>query len=294
MPKLKTPVARNAPMAGLQCRLFAILAFGAGTLAACSIAQGATLTTLEATYSISLAGVTIGKAEVISRFTASGYTIAIEGTTTGLSRLISDARATLLGNGRFSAKEVIPASYNLETREAEFETHVRMSVQAGAITDLLTIPRLREAPDRIPLTAAHRRNFVDPLGAFLIVSEKPGTADGKRICERRIEVFDGWQRFDIALSYKSTRLVTGTAGAYDGRVVVCSARYIPVAGHRMSLYTTRYMAENKRLEVWYAPIDDRHLLVPYKILIGTKFGDLVIGSTRFVTTSPGSGSKTEQ
>jgi hypothetical protein len=42
------------------------------------------------------------------------------------------------------------------------------------------------------------------------------------------------------------------------------------------------MAANERIEVWYMPIGELPLLAPYKILIGTKFGDLVISSTRFV------------
>jgi hypothetical protein len=97
-------------------------------------------------------------------------------------------------------------------------------------------------------------------------------------------VFDGWQRYDVRLTFKQTRKVDGSSDAYDGRVVVCAARYVPVAGYRMSLKSTRYMVENKRLEVWYAPVNDRRILVPYRILIGTAYGDLVVVATRFVAT----------
>ena len=256
-----------------------------------SPAHAASVVTLNATYTISIAGVTIGRADATGRFTDSGYAAVIKGTTSGISRLVSDARATLLGSGRFSRKQVIPVSYNLETSEGDFETHVRMSMRAGAITELLAIPSLREATDRIPLNPEHKRDIVDPVGAFLVAVDKPGIADGRRICGRTIRIFDGWQRFDLGLSYKQTRLVTGTGAAYDGRVVVCTARYIPVAGHRENFKTTRYMAENKRLEVWYAPIEDKPVLVPYRILIGTKYGDLLVTSTRFVTT--GSAPKVE-
>jgi len=243
-------------------------------------------TALKVSYAISIAGLTIGRVDANGRFTETGYAAIIKGSTSGISRLVSDARATLVGSGRISGKRVVPASFNLETSESGFETHVRMSMRAGAITDLLAIPALREAPDRVPLTPEHQRDVVDPVGAFLSVVDKPGLADTESVCSRTINVFDGWQRYDIELSYKETRLVTGAGEAYDGKVVACTARYVPVAGHRESREAVRYMAANKRLEVWYAPIKDMRFLVPYRILIGTKYGDLVITSTRFVVADP--------
>jgi hypothetical protein len=241
-------------------------------------------TALEATYTISIAGLTIGRADADSRFTETGYAAVIKGMTSGISRLVSDARATLVGSGQVKGSRVVPASYNLETSESGFETHVRMSMQAGTITDLLAIPRLSQAPDRVPLTGEHHRGIVDPVGAFLTVVDKPGLADGRSVCNRTLNVFDGWQRFDIGLAYKETRLVTGTGEAYDGRVVVCTARYVPVAGHREKREAVQFMAANKRLEVWYAPVGNMRYFVPYRILIGTKYGDLAISSTRFVVT----------
>ena len=45
------------------------------------------------------------------------------------------------------------------------------------------------------------------------------------------------------------------------------------------------MADNERLEVWLAPIEGTTLFVPHRILIGTKFGALVIEATRFVVVT---------
>ena len=70
-------------------------------------------------------------------------------------------------------------------------------------------------------------------------------------------------------------------GAYSGEVFVCSARYVPVAGHRPDRDSVQYMADNKRLEVWLVPVDGTPVLVPYRILIGTQMGDLVIVSRDF-------------
>ena len=45
------------------------------------------------------------------------------------------------------------------------------------------------------------------------------------------------------------------------------------------------MVDNERLEVWLVPIDKTALLVPYRIVIGTRWGDLVVYATRFKTTA---------
>jgi hypothetical protein len=276
------PELTRSGRAGFGRRSRGVALAAAALLVAGPLPEAAAETSLEAAYAISIAGLTIGRVDANSRFTESGYAAVIKGMTSGISRLVSDARATLVGSGRVYGKRVVPASYNLETSESGFETHVRMSMQAGAITDLLAVPRLSEASDRVPLTPEHQRDVVDPVGAFLTVVDKPGLADGQSICNRTINIFDGWQRYDIGLSYKETRRVTGSGEAYDGEVVVCTARYIPVAGHRQKREAVQYMASNKRLEVWYAPIKDIRYFVPYRILIGTKYGDLVIASTRFV------------
>jgi Protein of unknown function (DUF3108) len=266
------PASRSKRQAGsvVLAAAFVVLAASPGTAA----------TTFEATYAISIAGLTIAHATAETRFTETEYDAVIEGETSGLSRIVSDARATLAGRGRISGQSLYPRAYDLETREGDFETHVRMKMHAGAITDLLVIPRLLDHPDRIPIEPSHKRDVVDPVAALLIVEER-GIDDGRRVCQRTIKIFDGWQRYDIRLSFKETRVVSGSLGAYSGRVVVCRARYVPVSGHRMSLKATREMADNERLEVWYAPVAAA-LLVPYRILIGTTYGDLVVVSTRFV------------
>lgn len=258
----------------------------AGTLAVAlaAVAQTTPLRAeaeLDASYTVTLAGITIGRADAKSRFTRAGYAVVIAGSTSGISRLVSDARASLVGIGRFSPKGIAPASFSLDTVESGLETHVRMAFQNGAISTLTAAPKLPEAPDRVPLGAEHRQGVVDPVGAFLLATDRPGLPDGRTVCSQTLKVFDGWQRYDVGLAYKETRQVSGAGQAYSGSLVVCAARYIPVAGHRGQREAVKFMAQNKRIEIWYMPIGQLPLLAPYRILIGTKFGDLVITSTRF-------------
>ncbi len=255
--------------------------FGASVLlplAAAGVPAQAADTTLKANYLITIAGLTIGKAEAEGRFTDSGYAATISGSTYGISRFVSDAHAVLAGNGRIRGTHVVPATYNLETQEKGFQTHVNMAMRGGSIVDLLAAPRLLPSPDRVPLTSGHTRNVVDPVGAFVVAVNRPGPGAGTTACNRTVHVFDGWQRYDVKLSYKESKHVSG---GYAGEVFVCSARYVPVAGHRTSRESVQYMADNKRLEVWLAPVAGTTLFVPYRISIGTKVGDLVITARDF-------------
>jgi hypothetical protein len=235
----------------------------------------------EGTYSISIGAFTVGRIEAETRLTSNGYAAAISGSTSGLSRLVSDARASLIGSGRVLGNRILPAAYNLDTSENGFQTHVRMAMSGGAITNLTAVPGLKPSPDRVPIKPFHKRNVVDPVGAFLIAVDRPGDTDGRGACDRTVKVFDGWQRYDIRLFYKDTRKADGTGDNYSGDVFVCGAHYVPVAGHRQNRDSVKAMVDNQRLEVWLAPVADTRYLIPYRIVIGTKYGDLVIRSTQF-------------
>jgi hypothetical protein len=241
--------------------------------------------TLKADYLITIAGVTIGKANAEGRFTDSGYAATISGQTYGISRFVSDAHAVLAGNGRIRGTHVAPATYNLDTDEKGFQTHVSMAMRGGSIVDLSAAPHLLPYPDRVPVTSSHKRNVVDPVGAFVVAINQPVAIDGRSACNRTVKVFDGWQRYDVKLSFKDSKHVNNGSGAYSGEVFVCGARYVPVAGHRPGRESVQYMADNKRLEVWLVPVDGTRVLVPYRILIGTQVGDLVIVSRDFVVST---------
>jgi hypothetical protein len=242
-------------------------------------------TDFRASYAITLGGTVIGRASAESRFTGSSYEAEIRGSTSGVSRMVTDATAKFSGTGRIAGKRVLPSSFELETDENGFGTHVQMAMTAGRVTRLVAVPSLSQAPDRIPVKESDKTDVVDPLSAFLVPMDKPGLPLGRLACNRRIKVFDGWQRFDVELYFKGMKAVDGGADTYAGQVVVCGARFIPVAGHRTGGESIADLVDNDRVEVWLVPIEKTALLVPYRIILGTRWGDLVVFATRFTTTA---------
>ena len=110
--------------------------------------------------------------------------------------------------------------------------------RAGAINCKASIPTSLSrslttcSSSIIPVTASNKTNVVDPLSAFLVPLDQPGVPIGHRACNRTVRVFDGWTRYDVQLYYKETKAIDGGSDTYSGRIIVCGARYVPVAGHR--------------------------------------------------------------
>jgi hypothetical protein len=275
---LRKPVGRHGRLlAGLSALLVVLATAGDRSAAV----EAAGTTDFRATYAITLAGTVIGRASAESKFGDGSYVAAIKGSTSGMSRMVTDATAALSGSGQIAGKRVLPASFELDTLENGFGTHVRMAMKSGRVTEVVAEPGLSKAPDRIPVMPRHKTDVVDPLGAFLVPVDRPG----RQACDRVVKVFDGWTRFDVDLYFKSMKAVDGGSDTYAGQVVVCGARMIPVAGHRPGGGSISDMVDSERSEIWLVPVGDTGLMVPYRIVLGTRWGDLVVYATRFTATA---------
>jgi hypothetical protein len=181
----------------------------------------------------------------------------------------------------------VPTRYDFENTENGNVVSVQMAMRSGSVVSVATDPTVGDIPNRVPIRSAHRTNVVDPSSAFIITVDRNRLGDGNAACNRTLRVFDGWQRFDVRMNYTRTESVNGRGEGYSGKVFVCAARYVPVAGHMNNRDSVEYMANNKQLEVWLAPVGgDLGVLVPYQIRIGTKIGALTIRATRFAGLGP--------
>jgi hypothetical protein len=157
---------------------------------------------------------------------------------------------------------------------------VRMEMSGGNVKALKNDPPVLESPDRVPLTDTHRRGVLDPMTALMI--SVPGTGDvvSGEACRAKLPIFDGRQRFDLSLSFKRMEDVDTEKG-YRGPAVVCSASYVPIAGHRPGRYVIRYLQETRDIEIWLAPIAGTRVLIPYRVSIPTLFGNAILQAAQF-------------
>ena len=98
-------------------------------------------------------------------------------------------------------------------------------------------------------------------------------------CNRKIPIFDGYTRFDIDLTYVGER--NAKAKGYEGRspsAPPATCRSPATAPNRP---TTKFMAENKDLEVWLAPIEADRVWMPFRVSVRTMIGTTVIEAQEF-------------
>ncbi|MCC5979107.1 MAG: DUF3108 domain-containing protein [Salinarimonas sp.] len=256
-----------------------VLAFGAAQ------ATPVTAGEMEAVYTISIAGFSVGTADVKSSFDGSGYKIDLQARLTGLAGVLVSGRGAASASGTVSGTRVVPQSFAANSRSSQASRTVRMGLRDGTVSAVEIEPPLQEHADAVPVQAAHRRGVVDPVSAFMMPATVPGNPADPRNCERTIPVFDGAARFDIVLNYAGTREFSRPG--YSGEVLVCHARFKAISGHRPSRDAVRFMEENRDMAVWLAPFPANDSLVPMRIEVRTQIGMSVIEAGR-VRLSPGS------
>ncbi len=253
------------------------LSLGAAALAFATV--GARADMLHATYKVSLIGLPIGVASVSATLTPNSYAIAASAKLSGLASIISRSRGASTGRGAIVGNRVVPATFATIASNSSMTRTIRMSLAGNAVTGVDISPPYEDKPDRVPLTENDERGIVDPVGAFVIPAPAKGPLIGPASCDHKIPVFDGYTRFDVDLTYVGEREVS--AKGYSGPVAVCAVRYVPIAGHRRDRPATKFMADNKDLEVWLAPIDGARVLMPFRVSARTMVGTTVIEASEF-------------
>ncbi|PNG26703.1 DUF3108 domain-containing protein [Methylocella silvestris] len=235
--------------------------------------------TVRARYAVSLVGLHIGEVAAVSSFDSSKYRIDFNARLTGVAAMVADVKMALSSTGSVQGGVISPATYVTTAANSRETRTVRMALSGGSVKSLNITPPWDDKEGRVPVTDANRRNVLDPTSAF-IMSVPPGQPlVGPAACNRKIPVFDGYLRFDVTLFYVGSRNVD--MAGYSGPVSVCAARYTPIAGHKRDSRSTRFMADNRQIEVWLAPIEHAHVVAPLRVALMTLAGNAVIEAVEF-------------
>ena len=227
---------------------------------------------LRITYAARLAGVRLGTGVLSANIEGNRYTASVQARTSAVGRLVSQGQGEAIARGTFQTRGVVPASYDLSASEEDMTNVVRMRLSGGDIRELTAEPPLSERPDRIVVRAQHRRDVVDPVSALLMPVPNPEAAAGPAACDRTIPMFDGRQRYDLALSF--VRMEPTEFG--NGQAAVCRLRYRPIAGHREGRRVNQELAANPNIYVWLTQVGDSALVAPVRMEVGLDFGTLSV------------------
>jgi hypothetical protein len=239
---------------------------------------------LDARYTVSLAGMPIGKGAWVIDIAGDQYTAAASGATSGLLRVFAKGQGSGASRGFVVNGALVPASFAATVTADKKTEETRISLSSGTVKDFAIEPPVEDDPERVPLTDANRYGVVDPMTSSLI--RVPGAGDPLRAdaCHRVISVFDGRLRYDLRLAYKRMDHVKAEKG-YEGPVVVCAVYFNPIAGYVPSRTAIKYLIEQRDMELWLAPIAATRVLVPFRVSIPTPIGLGVMQATQFVAVA---------
>lgn len=263
---------------------------GLVTLALLAAPAAAQADTLAIRFGITMLGLALGTATLNGSLDGGTYRVEAGTKLTGLAAMMSSSKGSAVSTGALVKNYVAPSTYATTAASSEITRTVRMAIAGGAVKAVDISPPFEDKPGRVPLTDESRRGIIDPLSSVLMGVPDGQPLVGPTACNRTLAIFDGYVRFNVTLAYTGTRMVK--ARGYSGPVSVCAARYVPLAGHRPERSATKYMINNKQMEVWLAPVEKAHVVVPYRIAVQSQVGMLVIEAQDFVV-EPGGQAKAQ-
>lgn len=206
------------------------------------------------------------------------YSLSANGETAAFGKLVSNGKGAVKSNGQVNNLALAPASYALDLRSEDETGTIAIDMKAGRVDNVAVNPPQDRMNERIKVTTAHLQEVLDPLSAALLPAPNGLTRES---CNRTLRIFDGKERYNVHMHYKSRRTARTADGRFNGDVLVCGVRYEPVAGHRPKRKTIQQLAANKSMEVWLAPVGDKPYLVPLRASISLPFGSLVVEAEKY-------------
>lgn len=242
---------------------------------------------VRAVYSINFNGMSVGEFSIRANLADREYNLTADAKISVLAGLIFEWTGKTVSSGRVVNNNPSPNSYSFGYEVGDKHEKIDLRFSESGVREVAINPPARLPASRIPVTRAHLQNVVDPLSAVLMLTANrdKGPTD---VCNHRLPIFDGKQRYDLVLSYKRTKRVSTDEG-YKGPAYVCKVKFVPIAGHKVGDADNNYAARNESMEVWMVPVSQSGLFVPYYIYIPTHVGVATLTAVRFDVDKGGSG-----
>ncbi|WP_208976232.1 DUF3108 domain-containing protein [Polycladidibacter stylochi] len=231
-------------------------------------------------YDITVAGITVGRGSVSLILQDNAYSAKIGMEPAGIGTLFSTGAGGAEATGWIQNNTILPSRYTMTSKAAGRDFYANLQMGSGHIREAVISPRFKPSKTRVKMTEAHKKNAMDPISAALLTLPEGAHSISDTACNRRLHIYDGWTRFDVELAYKETKQVQGNG--YDGKVVVCQAQWIPVAGHKPERESVKLLVNAQKIEAWFAPVGNSGILIPYRIAMPTITGDLVIKAQELI------------
>ena len=221
---------------------------------------------VSAVYGVTFNGFDIGTFAFKAEVSSGRYTLSGDAQISALLGFVKWQGITRT-SGAVSWATATPAVYAFDYSSSKTSGSVRMAFRNGTVASIAANPPLPASPEMVPLERAHLKGVLDPLSAVLALSRPSGSDP----CDQRLPIYDGLQRFDLVMTSKGVRNLTGDHGVLH----VCEMRYRPISGYRRGK-ETEDLARTMKIEISFRPVPSAGLFVPHEIRIPTLVGSAVL------------------
>ena len=230
---------------------------------AAPLSGGVTPVRVDAGYKITLNGFNLGSFNFKSNVGRTQYTLETDVEISALLGIFKWKGVTH-STGSLEAKAPIPADFRFDYESTVRNGSIAMGFDKEGIDRLSVLPMTLEAPDTVPLAPAHLKGVFDPLSAILAITH----SDAPTPCGRKFSIFDGKQRFDLALRFARKEPVVGIP---NETAIVCRVKYTPIAGYRPT-EDTRQLAASNDIEIVFRMVPSAKIMLPQSIVVPTAVG----------------------
>lgn len=229
-----------------------------------------------ADYAVSLGNTNIASVTIGLQDDGKQYRLDANARITGMASLVASGSGKVESQGRSSETGLTSERFDLLTSSGGEDFTVLVTYAARDVQSFVINPPLVNNIDRVAIERKHLRGVNDMIAAFVL---KGGALD-KNLCNRKMQIFTGLERFNIAMRFTKEDEATSKKTGYQGPVILCNIRYTPVSGHFTTSEVTNYLKDSDRILIWYAPLNTPGTYIPYRVLLTTSTGDLSMVLTR--------------
>lgn len=232
---------------------------------------------IAATYRVDLAAFKLGDFHLTAKLKGPTYELQAQGRFSLITGMIYRASGRTESTGRLSKAGAEPSRFRVIYKGGSKREERRLRFVDGTVDQVSIVPRKKQNPRSIPVTAAQLEHVLDPLTAAFLSVRANGSLSDLKICQRTVPVFDGKQRFDIILTPKRAERVEENAPTgLSGPLAVCRVKFVPIGGYRPDNPGIKFMTQTEDIEVWLVSLPRTDLYIPYRIVVPTTWGSGLI------------------
>ena len=228
---------------------------------------------IRAAYRVTLAGISLGKFHLNAELKGTDYELNAKGKFSLLAGILYEASGNTSSSGTFTKEGPRPSKFTVAYRGGKKKEQRELRFDDGVVSDISIKPKKRTSRRAVPVTEEQLVDVLDPLTAAFLSAHYQGAPGDLGVCNRRVPVFDGKQRYDILLTPKRTQTLESDApSALPGLAAVCRVKFVPIGGYRPEHPGIKFMTQTEEIEVWLVSLPATSLYVPYQIFVPTALG----------------------